>query len=97
MSSPAVKTRTPTRRRSPPASVTCSESSAATDIEKRTPNGYNGAGFSGGGAGGGEHGREQSAVRVVVRVRPQNKKEVEAGGTVCVNFPSEVGGVFVLN
>eukprot|EP00752_Nemacystus_decipiens_P003563 g3286.t1 len=65
-----------------------SESSA--DNERKTPNG-NGVAAAGGfgAAGGGGGDRASSAVRVVVRVRPQNKKEIEAGGTVCVTFPSE--------
>ncbi|CAM9173986.1 unnamed protein product [Scytosiphon promiscuus] len=90
MGTPPVPTRarTPTGRRSPAASVAGSESSGVTDSERRTPtgNGMAAAGFGGAGAGGD---RPNSAVRVVVRVRPQNKKEIEAGGTVCVSFPSE--------
>lgn len=91
MGTPPVPTRarTPTGRRSPAASVAGSESSGVTDSERRTPtgNGMAAGGFGGAGAGGE---RPNSAVRVVVRVRPQNKKEIEAGGTVCVSFPSEV-------
>lgn len=100
MTSPPVRSRTPSRRspsrRSPAASTAgSSESGAVTDTERKTPIG-NGTGFgaaAGGGAGAGGGGgadRAGSAVRVVVRVRPQNKKEIEAGGTVCVAFPSEV-------
>ncbi|CAM9622605.1 unnamed protein product, partial [Discosporangium mesarthrocarpum] len=46
---------------------------------------------AGGGSGGGGDGGKKSGggdVRVVVRVRPQNSKEIAAGGTVCVSFPS---------
>ncbi len=94
MATPPLPTRARTPgRRSPAASAAGSESSG--DNDKKTPNGSGIAaagGFGGGGAGGGGD-RANSAVRVVVRVRPQNKKEIEAGGTVCVTFPSEVGGV----
>ncbi|CAN0015053.1 unnamed protein product, partial [Choristocarpus tenellus] len=49
------------------------------------------AGKGGGGADSSSSGRKSSGgdVRVVVRVRPQNSKEIAAGGTVCVSFPSE--------
>lgn len=95
MGTPPVPTRarTPTGRRSPAASVAGSESSGVTDTERRTPTGNGGmaaGGFGGAGGAGGGGDRPNSAVRVVVRVRPQNKKEIEAGGTVCVSFPSEV-------
>lgn len=88
MTSPVVKARTPTGRgRSPAGSATTSSESAGA---KTAANGHN---SSFGNAPGGALGdRAESAVRVVVRVRPQNKKEIEAGGTVCVAFPSEVRG-----
>lgn len=92
MATPPLPTRARTPgRRSPVPSAAGSESSADNDSRK-TPNGSGiaaGGGFAGGGGGGGGD-RANSAVRVVVRVRPQNKKEIEAGGSVCVAFPSEV-------
>lgn len=82
--------KTPTGRRSPAVSTAGSESSAFTDSERKTPNGNGGAAFGPGGGSGMPDRAESAAVRVVVRVRPQNKKEIDAGGTECLAFPSEV-------
>lgn len=83
--------KTPSRRR-PNAGMSDSDPERKPPTPTPSKSSSNGSNPGGGGSGGSFSGDRspESAVRVVVRVRPQNKKEIDAGGKVCVSFPSEV-------
>lgn len=84
--------KTPSRRR-PNAGMSDSDPERKPPTPTPSKSSSNGSNPGGGGGSGGSFSGDrstESAVRVVVRVRPQNKKEIDAGGKVCVSFPSEV-------
>lgn len=83
MSAAGGKARTPTAGRPSPQNRT-------TPSSKTSSNSGSDAGCGAGEGGGGAGGGTDSSVRVVVRVRPQSKKELEGGHSFCVSFPSQV-------